>query len=165
MKTVTFVRVFVVVVVSMLGQLVGSEVAQAQNDAVIGTWKLNVAKSKYDPGPAPKGSTLTFEVAGDGIKVTAKGQDAEGKPTGTQYTAKYDGKDHPITLTGSQDFDSIALKRVDAFKAEGTRKKAGKVVQTYTRVVSPDGKVLTLTVKGTNAKGQAVSNVIVYDKQ
>jgi len=103
MKTVTFVHSCVVV--SMMGQV--SQVAQAQTDAVIGTWKLNVAKSKYDPGPAPKGSTLTLEVAGDGIKV----------------------------------------------------------VQTYTRVVSPDGKVLTITSKGTNSKGQQVHNVVVYDKQ
>lgn len=141
MKAVTCVRACVAVV-SILGGLVVSQVAQAQNDAVIGTWKLNVAKSKYDPGPAPKGSTLTLEVAGDGIKVAAKGQDAEGKPTGTQYTAKYDGKDYPVALTGSQDYDSLVLKRIDAFKAEGTRKKGGKVVQTYTRVprARPDAR-------------------------
>jgi len=142
-----------------------SPVASAQSDKVIGTWKLNIAKSKYDPGPAPKSSTLTFEVAGDGIKVTAKGQDAAGNPTSTEYTAKYDGKDYPRTLVGTTDYDRLSLKRVDAFKAEGTRKKAGKVVQTYTRVVSPDGKTLTLTVDGTDSKGRKVHNVIVYDKQ
>jgi hypothetical protein len=32
-------------------------------------------------------------------------------------------------------------------------------------MVSPDGKTLTLTVTGTNARGQKRHNVIVYDKQ
>jgi hypothetical protein len=151
----------------LVSALALSPVAQAQTkpDAVIGTWTLNVAKSKYDPGPAPKNSTLTFAVAGDGIKVTAKGQDAAGNPTSTEYTAKYDGKDYPVALVGNPDFDTLSLKRVDAWKAEGTRKKAGKVVQSYTRVVSGDGKTLTLTVDGTDAKGRKVHNVIVYDKQ
>ena len=151
----------------LLAALLVAPFAQAQSkpDAVIGTWKLNVAKSKYDPGPAPKGSTLTFAVAGDGIKTTAKGQDAAGNPTSTEYTANYDGKDYPVALLGNPDFDTLSLKRIDAYKAEGTRKKAGKVVQTYTREVSKDGKTLTLTVTGTNAKGQKLHNVIVYDKQ
>jgi hypothetical protein len=154
--------------VPLLASLALSPVATAQakqGDAVLGTWKLNVAKSKYDPGPAPKGSTLTFEAAGEGVKVTAKGQDAAGNPTSTEYTARYDGKDYPLTLVGTSDYDHLSLKRVDAFEAEGTRKKAAKVVQTYTRVVSPDGRTLTITVDGTDSKGRRVRNVIVYDKQ
>ena len=131
MKIVTLVRSCAVVL------LLASPMAWAQTDAVIGTWKLNVAKSKYDPGPAPKGSTLTFEVAGDGIKTTAKGQDAAGNPTSTSYTAKYDGKDYPVALLGTADFDTLSLKRIDAYKAEGTRKKAGKAVQSYTRWCRP----------------------------
>jgi ABC-type xylose transport system substrate-binding protein len=80
-----------------------------------------------------------------------------------QYTAKYDGKDYPVT--GSQDFDAISLKRVDAGTAQATLKKGGKVIQTATRVVSKDGKTLTLTTIGANAKGQAVNNVLVFDKR
>jgi hypothetical protein len=97
------------------------------------------------------------------VKYTLKGIDAEGKPTLVQYTAKYDGKDYPVT--GAQDFDAIALKRVDAVTAQATLKKGGKVTQTTTRVVSKDGKTLTLTTTGTNAKGQAVNNVLVFDKR
>lgn len=165
MKTLRVLRACGVVALVIAGLTVVSQRVSAQNDAVIGTWKLNVVKSKYDPGPAPKSSTLIIEAMGQGIKVTAKGLDADGKVTGTEYTANYDGKDYPVTLLGSQDYDTVSLKRIDAFGADGTRKKAGKVVQTYTRVVSQDGKVLTITTKGTNAKGQKVSNVAVYDKQ
>jgi hypothetical protein len=137
----------------------------AQTDSAAWTWKLNVAKSKYDPGPAPKGSTVTIAVVGEAVKVSTRGLDADGKPTGTQYTARLDGKDYPVKLTGPQDYDTVAFKRIDASTVEGTRKKAGSVVQTYTRVVSADGKTLTITTAGTNAKGQKVNNVAVYDKQ
>jgi hypothetical protein len=131
-------------------------------DPAAGTWELNLEKSKFSPGPPPKSLTRTYEVTRAGVKYTAKGIDADGKPTLVQFTAKYDGKDYPVT--GSPDFDAISLKRIDAFKSEATLKKAGKVVQTITRVVSQDSETLTLTVKGTNAKGQTVNDVLVFDK-
>ncbi len=145
-----------------LGFPVTSLSAQAA-DPASGTWELNLAKSKFSPGPPPESLTRTFEVNGEDVKYTLKGIDAEGKPILVEFTAKYDGKDYPVT--GSKDFDAISLRRVDVVTAEGTSKKAGKVVQTSKRVVSKDGKTLTLTVKGTNAKGQAVNNVSVYDKR
>ena len=145
-----------------LGVPIMSLSAQAADPAA-GTWELNVAKSTFSPGPAPKSLTRTFEVTGADVKYTLKGIDAEGKPTLVQYSAKYDGKDYPVT--GSQDFDAISLKRVDAATAQATLKKGGKAVQTTTRVVSKDGKTLTLTTTGKDAKGQAVNNVLVFDKR
>ena len=100
---------------------------------------------------------------GQGEKVATEGVDAEGKPTATQYTANFDGKDYPIT--GSQNADTVSLKRIDARTTERTGKKGDKVVQTMTRVVSQDGKTMTNTVKGTNAQGQTVNNVAVWEKQ
>ena len=134
-----------------------------QTNPLIGTWILNFAKSKLIPGPPPKSQTLTYEAVGQGVKLTVKGMNAEGKPTDYQYTANYDGKDYPVT--GNPDWDMTMLKRIDAYKSESTRKKAGKVVATTTRVVSKDGKTLTITEKGVNAKGVKFSNTAVYDKQ
>src|SRR5215510_4835147 len=135
----------------------------AQADPIIGTWKLNLAKSKFSPGPPPKSQTVTYEAVGQGVKVTAKGTDAEGKPLDIQTTANYDGKDYPVT--GIPDWDTIAWKRIDAYKIEVTRKKAGKVVSTATNVVSNDGKTRTITEKGVNAKGEKISITWVYEKQ
>ena len=147
-----------------LGVLLYTQGVSAQaTDPMMGTWELNVAKSKFSPGPAPKSQTRTYEASGAGVKYTAKGVDAEGKPTLTQYTANFDGKDYPIT--GSPDSDTISLKKVDAHTVEATQKKAGKVVLTSKREVSKDGKTMTVTNKGTNAKGQAVDNVVVFDKK
>ena len=159
-------RAVVLGVVVTLGVVLGAGVvsvsAQA-SDARIGTWKLNVAKSKYSPGPAPQSNTLKIEASGQEEKVTTEGVNATGTPTMTQYTANFDGKDYP--LTGSQNADKVSLKRIDARTTERTDKKGDKVVLTLTQVVSQDGKTMTTTVKGTNAQGQAVDNVVVYEKQ
>jgi hypothetical protein len=133
-------------------------------DPLVGTWKLNLAKSKYSPGPPPKNLTVTYEATENGIKATTEGVNAEGKHVATTYTATYDGKDTPVTGTGAP-YDTIALKRIDANTVESTTKKDGKVVGKGKRVVSKDGKVLTVTTKGTNAKGEPTNNIAVYDKQ
>ncbi|HEV2666686.1 MAG TPA: hypothetical protein VG324_17340 [Blastocatellia bacterium] len=135
----------------------------AQTDPFIGTWKLNLAKSKFSPGPPPKSQTATYEAVGQGLKITVKITDAEGKQIEAQSTANFDGKDYPVT--GNPDFDTVVQKRINANTIEFTRKKAGKVVSTATSVVSKDGKTRTGTEKGVNAKGEKISNTLVYEKQ
>jgi hypothetical protein len=158
-------RTAMLVIVALAGVL-GAEIiavsAQAA-DPRIGTWKMNAAKSKYDPGPPPQSLTVKVEPAGQGEQVTAEFVNADGSRTTTMYTANFDGKDSP--LTGSQLANTVALKRVDARTTVRTDKKDGKVIQTLTRVVAQDGKTMTVTGKGTNAQGQPVNNVVVFDKQ
>ena len=159
-------RAVILGVIVTLGVVLGVSLVRVSaqaSDPRSGTWKLNLAKSKYDPGPAPQSNTMTIEASSDGETATTKGVNAAGTATGTQYMAKYDGKDYPIT--GSQNADTVALKRIDARTLERTDKKGDKVVATSTRVVSEDGKTMTVTTKGTNAQGQAVNNVTVWDKQ
>jgi hypothetical protein len=148
-------------VVLVVGDIV-SVSAQA-SDPRVGTWKLNVAKSTFSPGPAPRSNTMKIEASGQGEKFTTEGVNAEGGRTAVQYTANYDGKDYPIT--GAPNADMISLKRIDARTVERTNKKDGKVNVTITYVVSQDGKTMTATVKGTNAQGQPVNNVAVWEKQ
>ena len=135
----------------------------SQGDPFLGTWVLNVAKSKYTPGPPPKSQTVVWEAAGQGVKITAKGMDANGKPTTTSYAPNYDGKDYPVT--GNPDWDATSMKRVDARTVEVTRKKAGKIVQTGTIVISSDGKTRTNTTSGVDAQGRKIKTVAVYDKK
>jgi hypothetical protein len=122
-----------------------------------------VAKSKYSPGPAPRSNTMKLEASGQGEKYTTEGVNAEGGRIAAQYTANFDGKDYPIT--GAPNADTVSLKRIDARTTERTNKKGGKVTVIITSVVSQDGKTITNTVKGTNAEGQTVSNVTVWEKQ
>ena len=125
--------------------------------------ELSVAKSKYSPGPALKSETRTYLVAGQDIKATAKGLDGTGKPFTAEWTVNYDGKDRPQTR--NPDADALSLKRIDGFTAAFTQKWAGKVVITGTRTISRDGKVMTITTKGTNAQGQTINNVEVFEKR
>ena len=132
-------------------------------DPGMGTWKLNLQKSKYNPGPALKSLTVIFEPAGKGVKATADYVTSAGDTISTQYTAYYDGKDYPIT--GSPNADTVVLKHLGAKKIQRTDKKGGKVVQTFVRTVAADGKTMTITQKGKNNKGEAFNNVLVLAKQ
>jgi len=134
----------------------------AQTEPFIGTWKLNIAKSKYSPGPAPKSGMATISTAGQGVKVVVSGVSATEAKVQWEYTANHDGKDYPVT--GNPDADTISLKRINASSVETTQKKGGKVTLTNVRTVSADGKTMTVTTKGTNAAGQAVNNVQVFEK-
>ena len=139
-----------------------ASVGFAQTDPHFGTWVLNVEKSKYAPGTAPKSQTSVFSADAKGIKVVTNAV-LESGPSKTEYTAAFDGQDHLVK--GNPDWDTTALKRVDARTIEFTRKKGGKVVQTARSVVSADGKTRTVTVTGVNAKGQKVQTVALYTKQ
>jgi hypothetical protein len=128
----------------------------------MGTWKLNEAKSKF-PAGAARNNMVVYEAAGDNVKVTVDGVDAQGKPAHNEWTGKFDGKDYP--LTGDPTGDSRAYKKISDHKLGLTNKKAGKVTATGTIVVSADGKTRTVTVSATDAEGKKVHYTAVYDKQ
>jgi hypothetical protein len=147
----------------LTGFLASSPIAAQTADNFLGTWILNPAKSKYTTGTGPKSLTVTFEKAGAGVKITAKGVAADGTPINTVYTPTYDGKDVPVT--GSPDFDGAAMTMMDANTRHTVRKKGGKQVQVVHSVVAKDGKSFSSTTTGTNAKGEKVDNTAVFDKQ
>ena len=138
-------------------------VAAAATSSLSGTWVLNLAKSKFNPGPGPKSQTRTYEETAEGTVLNFNGVAADGTTVSGHATFKYDGKDYAIT--GSPDYDALSLKRVNGSTVKAKQKKAGKVVGTSVRTISAHGKVLTLASKGTDAKGAAYDNVMVFDKQ
>ena len=131
-------------------------------DVFSGNWKVNVVKSKYDPGPAPKSATSKIDAMEGGLKFTNDGVNAEGKPTHSEWSGKFDGKDNPVE--GDPNRDTAALKKIDDYTIEISNKKAGKPTTTIRTVFSKDGKTRTQTVKGTNAQGVKVNNMVVYEK-
>jgi hypothetical protein len=136
--------------------------AAQPKDPFVGTWTLNVAKSKYSPGPAPKSVTVTYEAAGPGYKISVKTEPASGPTQEWSYTTSLDGKDSPVT--GNPNVDTMAAKRIDAHTLETVSKKDGKETITARIVVSADGKTRTNTQKGTDPKGRTVNNVLVFEK-
>jgi hypothetical protein len=135
----------------------------SSEDLVLGVWTLDVQKSSYDPGPPPKSQTRTYESVPEGTHATIVTVDAKGQSVTARYTAKYDSLEYP--LTGSAAIDAIALKRVNAYTSEATLTHARKTIGTARRVISEDGKTMTITFRGTDENGRAVVNVAVYEKQ
>jgi len=145
-----------------VGLILSAAVAMAA-DNWIGIWKLDVAKSKFSPGPAPKGQTIKFVVTKDGTQLISDGILSDGKTLHSTYVSHFDGKD--VAWTGNPDADMAAPKKIDDNSYENTWKKDGKTVMMTKVVVSSDGKTLAVVQTGTNAKGQAVNNSTVYTRQ
>lgn len=144
--------------------LVTSGLLLAQSD--IGTWKLNLAKSKFVNAQPPKSTTRTYQAQGDGVKESVDGVAADGSRIAYSFTFNYDDKDSPISGVGAPGGeDTLVVKRVDANTNTAIGKKAGKTIRTNRIVVSKDGKVMTITAKWTNEQGQPTSTTTVYDKQ
>jgi hypothetical protein len=145
---------------------VASGPLMAQSNPFVGTRKLNVAKSKFEPGPAPNSQTRTVVADGEGAKYSYEGVRVDGTAILYSFTVKYDGKDSPITGTGAPGgADSISIKRVGTSKAEAILKKDGKVVGKSTAEVSKDGTVSTVKSRGKTPDGKDCSIESVYDKQ
>ena len=140
---------------------VGIGVVFAEN-ANMGTWKLNEAKSKFAAG-ATKNSTVVYEAAGDDVKVTVDGTDKDGKPAHNEWTGKFDGKGYPVT--GDPNTDTRSYKKINDRTLELEGKKDGKVVTTGRIVVSADGKTRTVSTSGTDSMGKMMKSTAVYDKQ
>jgi len=145
----------------VLAVLAAAQVAAA--NPLFGTWKLNLAKSKYTGMPIPKEMTRTVEADGDSVKYTNTGIAADGSPISFGFTVKYDGKDYPITGKAPFDADTIAIKRVNDYTYEAVLKKGGQAVGNTKVTVSKDGKITTLT--GTGLADPTKKSVTVYDKQ
>jgi len=144
---------------------IGSAVIAAGTDAdpVVGTWKLNLAKSTFGGGPALKSQIRIYSQSAQGTTLKMKSVSADGKETSTHTTYRVDGKDYPTM--GNPDFDSLAGTQIDTNTTEFTLKRAGKAVGTIRRTVSKDGQTLTLNFVITNAKGVQLSQLSVFDRQ
>ena len=140
---------------------VGLTLCYAQ-DANMGTWKLNEAKSKIGAGSA-KNTTVVYEGAGDKVKVTVDGVDADGKPAHSEWTGKFDGKDYPVI--GDPNSDVRSYTKIDDRTLGFNAKKGSKVTTSGRIVVSADGKSRTVTASGTGPKGKKFRSTAVYDKQ
>jgi hypothetical protein len=141
--------------------LVGISIAVA-DDANMGTWKLNEAKSKF-PAGATKNTPVVYEAAGDAVKVTVDGTDKDGKAVHSEWTGKFDGKDYPVT--GDPNMNARSYKKIDAHTLMLTGSKDGKVMSEGRISVSADGKTRTVKLTTTDSAGKKIKSTAVYDKQ
>lgn len=137
-------------------------IALAQSN--IGTWTLNVARSKYSNNNPPKSATLKIEGSGNVTVTTVDLAASDGSTQHWSWRSAYDGRDVPIS-GNNPNADTASRRRVSPSTTETTFKKGGKITTVNTAVVSADGTTMTVTAKGTDAQGNAVLNVQVYEKR
>jgi len=150
---------------AVLGALLLVTKTAVAADPVVGTWELNVAKSKFNSAlnPAPKSETRTYSESADGVTaVTIKTVGANGKEETLSLSFKVDGKDYPVN---DPQADTITEKRIDSHTVEYSEKKAGKTRLQGQRTVSQDGNTLTVSDTWTDKSGVKISQTMVYDKR
>jgi hypothetical protein len=136
-----------------------SQPSPQNDDLLLGTWLLDVSKSRYTPGPPPKSQTRTYEKHRLGIRATVKTVQADGRSTTVQTVYDFDNMEHPVT--GSEEVDAIVMKRIDAYTAEGTLTHAGREIGSLRRLIAKDGKSMTVTLQ---RMAPPANNVEVYEK-
>lgn len=140
-------------------------VAAFAADNSVGVWKRNIEQTKYasaNPNPITA-MTMVREAVPGGLKIDTTGHRQDGTQIHYTVTVIYDGKDYPVSGTGSV-FDTIAITQIDANHFPSVTKK-GKYFMRGMTVISRDGKTMTITNKGTGADGKKTSFKVVWDKQ
>jgi hypothetical protein len=133
-------------------------------DPFVGTFKLNLAESKWPSSPL-KEFTVVVASQGDDYLVNGTGIDAAGKPMAVKYTFPKKGGVCTYTEGGPPSGTSETIKKIDDYTLDSTATRDGKVIEAVHVVVTKDGKTVTATVKGTDPQGNPVDRVEVYDRQ
>ena len=128
----------------------------------LGEWKLNLEKSKFEPGPSPFSETHTYEAAPGGQISTRVWIGRDGRKLTDRIVMIFDDKWHP--LAGHRHADEICTREISDHIVVSTFKRKGEVVMTSTRVISTDGKVTTITLDGMGVEGK-IHYVRVLEKQ
>jgi hypothetical protein len=137
----------------------------AQTKPFEGTWKLNLAKSKYEGTQAPKSLTRTVTAEGTGLKYSFEGEAADGSKISYSFTSKLDGSDSAVSGVGTPGgADTVALQRTSVHKITGVLKKGGAKIGTVWTALGPDDKTVTVNTKA-KIDGKEVKTQQVYDKQ
>ena len=150
-------------IASTFAVALASTFAVAQTPSVMpGEWTLDVSKSSFSPGPAPKSQHAVLTAIPNGIRTSADRVEADGKRVHFEWNGTFDGKDQPVL--GDPARDHVSVKKIDDYTIEVTNKKDGKVTTLLRAVYAKDGKSRTETTTGTNAQGKPVRNVTYWTK-
>lgn len=136
--------------------------AVGADNPMMGSWKLNEAKSKISAG-SPKNSMVVYSMDGDKIKCAIDGTDATGQSYHSEWVGKFDGKLYAVKNDPTSDMRSY--KMLSAHSYSVTSQQGGKTTLTVHIAISADGKSRTVTLNGTDAKGMKFTSSEVFDKQ
>ncbi len=161
-----FAAVSLGIVFCALGWKASGAETQAEAPKIVGTWKLNLSKSKFNSGQPLKSRIITWVWNGKTLENTTHEVDSQGKKTVTRFSPRSDGKMYPVFDNDSKTpARYVRMKMIDPYTIEITSQKNGKDLTTYRHTVSKDGKTDTITQTGATMDGQQGTEVLVYDRQ
>src|SRR5262245_27764490 len=134
--------------------------SKSDQDVELGVWKVDLAKSRYYPGPPPISETRTFTRDKDGVKGIVVRRNANGTEERIEYRADFD-MEYPVS--GTEAYDAVKFRRIDAYTSDAVLSHAGRVFGTARRVISQDGRTMTITFRQEDPS--LVKNVVVYRKE
>jgi hypothetical protein len=130
----------------------------ASTNMAVGTWKLNTARSKYEPGPVPTSATV---IIGEGNKIMFSEETADGKSTSWSVLPTADGT--PAPIVGAEN-STLVEKRIDGRHVEDTWKFESRTLIGKS-AISKNGETMTYTLTGTGSDGKPVHEVQIWEKQ
>lgn len=133
-------------------------------DPFVGRWVLNPGLSKYPSGTCPRRMVIEMESAGDGVHYRSDATYANGVTAHSEYTADYSGK-QSLVMGNRGMLLPVSLKRSNSRLVLASYIKGLQVVATSRRVVSKDGRRMTITTISEDKTGADVMSVGVYEKQ
>ena len=150
--------------IACLGLTLALGAISSATDPEVGTWKANLAKSRYSPADlAPRRAIVTIEPVDNGLKVVVDIVNSVGESLKYDYVVKFDGKDYPVK--GDPTRDATAGKKVDEYTLEQVSKKNGQINATNRIVVARDGQSRAQTTNGVDARGRPIHNVVIWERQ
>jgi len=146
--------------------ILASGVALAQQPSMnrwTGTWKRNLARSAYSPGPAPQTEQIVrLDIVNGLLQVTENEADAQGRPTPHVYLVNFDGTEQ--TVDADRGLTRI-YRWIDERKFEAINRVKREETTMMEYALADDGKAYTVTTTGITAQGQLVHHTVVYEKQ
>ena len=141
----------------------------AASDPFVGIWKLNTHKSKFQAdAPGFFFVTMQIEEVGNGLKSTASGADGEGIASDLTFSCQLDATPCKVTamtpLRSASAIDTVTLRRVSPRTIVATGARNGKPVYSDRRVVSADGKTMTVVRNGVTADGKKYESTLVLER-
>ena len=155
-----------IILVAMLPifMTLASAITAQSSETWYGTWRLNLAKSSYNPRTVLRSQVLNIEPSPQGgFTVVIDSVTSRGERTRSESDVRFDDHDYPVK--GAEPVIMRRYRRVDDRAFEFVSKTDGKVTTSSKVVISGDGRTQTVTTTGRNPRGIAVNNIAVYEKQ
>jgi hypothetical protein len=128
-----------------------------------GTWRLNLEKSVYRPGPAPyRRATMRVERLDGRVRFSYDFVYLRGGVQHLEWDGRFDGQDYLVQ--GTDEYMTYAYRQTGERTYEIVARVDTRIAAVATATLSPDGRTLTTVTRGQSTRGQDITNITVHEK-